>query len=405
MQLQTAQVSNPNRYQFGSRRGGEVLGLTHRERVLRAIERQEPDRVPVDFGGTYATSISLGAYQNLMGHLALEGGGDVIRKWANVVQPDEKVLRYLDIDTRMIVPRYGDNWNEWWRVKLLPDGSYLDEWGIIWAKPETGNYFIKKSPLAGDVDTGDLETYPWPNPDDPDRYYGIREQAMALKEETDCAVVVMFPRPIVSLSQFLRGYEDWFLDMATNRDFLQALMDKILDIDLKVGKRLFEAIGKYVDVVFVHDDLATQESLMFSPEQYREMVKPRHQKIFNFIKTHSNAKVIYHCDGAIYPIMRDFVEIGVDALNPVQVSAQGMNTPTLKKEFGDRLCFWGGIDTHRVLSRGSPGDVREEVKKQIEILGQGGGYVLAAVHNIQDDVKPENIVTMFEAAKEFGKYD
>jgi len=387
------------------KKGQGILGLTHRERVLRAIGRQESDRVPVDLGGTYATSISLGAYQNLMGHLELEGRGDVIRKWADVVQPDEKVLRYLDIDTRMIVPRYGDDWNEWWRVKLLPDGSYLDEWGIIWAKPDTGNYFIKKSPLAGDVDTRDLETYPWPNPYDPERYYGIREQARALKEETDCAVVVMFPRPIVSLSQFLRGYEDWFLDMATNRDFLQALMDKILDIDLKVGKRLFEAIGKYVDLVFVHDDLATQESLMFSPEQYREMVKPRHRKIFNFIKTHTNAKVIYHCDGAVYPIIEDFIEIGVDALNPVQVSAQGMDSRVLKREFGDRLCFWGGIDTHRVLSRGSPSDVREEVKKQIEILGKGGGYVLAAVHNIQDDVKPENIVAMFEAAKEFGKYD
>jgi len=193
--------------------------------------------------------------------------------------------------------------------------------------------------------------------------------------------------------------------MADNRDFLQALMDKILDIDLKIGKRLFEAIGKYVDLVFVHDDLATQESLMFSPERYKEVVKPRHQEIFNFIKTHRNAKVIYHCDGAIYPIINDFIEIGVDALNPVQVSAQGMDARSLKREFGDRLSFWGGIDTHRVLRQGSPEDVREEVKKQIEILGKGGGYILAAVHNIQDDVKPENIVAMFEAAKEFGKYD
>jgi len=381
------------------------LGLTHRERVIRAIERRESDRVPVDFGGTYATSISLGAYENLIGHLRLEATTKVIRKWADVVQPDEKVLRHFDIDTRMIVPRCDDEWNEWWRLKPLPDGSFLDEWGITWGKPDTGNYFIKKSPLAGDVDIKDLETHPWPNPDDPERYYGLKEQARTLKEGTDYAVIMMFPRPIVSLSQFLRGYEDWFLDMAANRGFLEALMDKILDINLKIGKRLFEAIGKYVDLVFVHDDLATQESLMFSPEHYREIVKPRHQKIFNFIKTHSDAKVIYHCDGAIYPLMNDFIEIGVDALNPVQVSAKGMDTRALKSEFGDRLSFWGGIDTHQVLPEGSPEDVREEVKKQIEILGKGGGYILAAVHNIQDDVKPENIVAMFEATKEFGKYD
>jgi uroporphyrinogen decarboxylase len=381
------------------------LGLTHRERVIRAIERRELDRVPADLGGTYATSISLRAYENLVGHLKLRGKANVIRKWAKVVQPDEKVLRYFDIDTRMIVPRCDDEWNEWWRLKRLPDGSFLDEWGIIWGKPDTGNYFIKKSPLAGDVDIKDLETHPWPNPDDPERYYGIKEQARTLKEGTDYAVIMMFPRPIVSLSQFLRGYEDWFLDMAANRDFLEALMDKILNIDLKIGERVFDAIGKYVDLVFVHDDLATQESLMFSPEHYREIVKPRHQKIFNFIKTHSDAKVIYHCDGAIYPLINDFIEIGVDALNPVQVSAEGMNTRVLKSEFGDRLSFWGGIDTHQVLPQGSPEDVREEVKKQIEILGKGGGYILAAVHNIQDDVKAENIVAMFEATKEFGKYD
>ena len=381
------------------------MSLTHRERVLRAIERRESDRVPVDLGGTYATSISLRAYENLIGHLRLEATTNIVRKWANVVQPDEKVLRHFDIDTRMIVSRSGAEWNEWWKVKRLPDGSFLDEWGIIWGKPDTGNYFIKKSPLAGDVAIKDLETYPWPNPDDPERYYGLKEQARALKEGTDYALIAMFPRPVVSLSQFLRGYEDWFLDMAANPGFLEALMDKILDINLKIGKRLFEAIGKYVDLVFVHDDLATQESLMFSPEHYREIVKPRHQKIFNLIKTHSDAKVIYHCDGAIFPLMNDFIEIGVDALNPVQVSAEGMDTGALKREFGDRLSFWGGIDTHQVLPDGSPEDVREEVKKQIEILGKGGGYILAAVHNIQDDVKPENIVAMFEAAKEFGNYD
>jgi len=355
--------------------------------------------------GLTPPAFPLGHMKISSGHLRLEATTKVIRKWADVVQPDEKVLRHFDIDTRMIVPRCDDEWNEWWRLKPLPDGSFLDEWGITWGKPDTGNYFIKKSPLAGDVDIKDLETHPWPNPDDPERYYGLKEQARTLKEGTDYAVIMMFPRPIVSLSQFLRGYEDWFLDMAANRGFLEALMDKILDINLKIGKRLFEAIGKYVDLVFVHDDLATQESLMFSPEHYREIVKPRHQKIFNFIKTHSDAKVIYHCDGAIYPLMNDFIEIGVDALNPVQVSAKGMDTRALKSEFGDRLSFWGGIDTHQVLPEGSPEDVREEVKKQIEILGKGGGYILAAVHNIQDDVKPENIVAMFESAKEFGNYD
>jgi uroporphyrinogen decarboxylase len=159
-----------------------------------------------------------------------------------------------------------------------------------------------------------------------------------------------------------------------------------------------------VDAWFVHDDLATQTELMCSPQAYRTLIKPRHRRIFEFLKTHSDAKIIYHCDGAILPIINDFIEIGVDALNPVQISAEGMDTKSLKAQFGDRLAFWGAIDTHTVLPKGTTDDVRQEVKTQVESLGKNGGYILAAVHNIQDDIPPQNIVAMVEAAHEFGKY-
>ncbi len=381
------------------------MRLTHRERVLRAINHQEPDRVPLDLGGTYTSSIAHGAYDRLSAHLNLAGESPVIRKWASVVRPNENVLKHFDIDTRMVVPRYGNDWNEYWRLSPgQEEGYFKDEWGIVWKKPETGHSFISNHPVSGDPDINALEKYRWPDPDDPERYHGLKEQAKALKEETDYAVIGIFPRPIVSLSQFLRGYENWFMDMGINQDFLEALMDKILEIDLKIGKHILDAIGKYVDLMFVHDDLATQENLMFSPESYRKIVKPRHQKIFNFIKTHSDAKIIYHTDGAIYPIIDDFIEIGVDALNPVQTSTQGMDSEGLRKNFGDRLCFWGGIDTQDILPNGSPEEVREEVKKQIESLGKSGNYIISAVHNIQDDVPAENIIAMFDAAKQFGTY-
>ena len=381
------------------------MSLTHRERVLRAVNHEAPDRMPRDLGGTYASSISLMAHQRLMQHLGISGESAVIRKWASVVRPDEALLKHFDIDTRMIVPRYEADWNEYWKLTPMPEeGEFQDEWGVVWRKPETGHSFISKHPLSGEPDIDAIERYPWPDPDDPKRYDGLRDQAKELKENTDYAVIGMFPRPIVSLSQFLRGYEDWFVDMAMNLEFMEALMDKVLEIDLKIGKHLFDEIGKYVDLVFVHDDLATQENLMFSPDTYRKIVKPRHQKIFNFIKTHSDAKVIYHTDGAIYPILEDFVEIGVDALNPVQTSAKGMDSETLSRDFGGRLCFWGGIDTQHTLPKGSPEDVRREVESQIRTLGKNGNYVLSAVHNIQDDVPPENIVAMFEAAQEYGKY-
>ncbi len=381
------------------------MGLTPRERVLRAVDHKEPDRVPLDLGGTYTSSISRGAYEKLLAHLNLSGRSHIIRKWASVVKPDEALLKHFDVDTRMVVPRFEDTWNEYW--KLTPVGeedAYRDEWGVVWRKPETGHAFISSHPLSGRVDVGALASFSWPDPDDPARYHGLKEQARELKENTDYAVIGVFPRPIVSLSQFLRGYEDWFMDMGMNQAFLEVLMDYILETDLKIGKRMLDDIGKYVDLMFVHDDLATQESLMFSPDSYRSIVKPRHQKIFNLIKTHSDAKIIYHTDGSVFPLLEDFVEIGVDALNPVQTSAQGMDSEKLNREFGDRLCFWGGIDTQHVLPAGSPEDVREEVRRQIEWLGKDGNYVLSAVHNIQDDVSPDNIVAMFAAAREYGSY-
>jgi uroporphyrinogen decarboxylase len=382
-----------------------MANLSHRERVMRALNHQEPDRVPVDIGGTYASSIASGAYARLLDHLNLEGEAAIMRKWASVVRPDESLLRRLDIDTRMVVPRYGNDWNEYWKLTPLPDGAtYQDEWGVPWTKPEKGPAFISKHPLAGDITLADLEEYPWPDPAIPERYAGLREQAEQLKNNTDYAVIAMFPRPIVSLSQFIRGYDDWFVDIGMNHELIETMMDKILEVDLRIGKTLLDLIGKYVDIVFFHDDLATQTELMCSPEAYRKIIKPRHRQIVNFIKSHSDAKVVYHCDGAILPIIDDFIEIGVDALNPVQISAAGMDTKSLKQQFGDRLSFWGAIDTHTVLPKGTTEDVRQEVKTQIESLGKNGGYVLAAVHNIQDDIPPQNIVAMVEAARAYGQY-
>ena len=381
------------------------MGLTHRERVLRAVDHQEPDRVPLDLGGTYTSSISRGAYENLLRYLTIEGECEVMRKWASVVRPDEKLLRYFDVDTRMVVPLCGEQWNEYWRITPLDEaGSFRDEWGVVWRKPETGHSFISEHPFSQEITLDDLEKHPWPDPDDPERYAGLKEQARALKEDTDYAVIGIFPRPIVSLSQFLRGYDKWFLDVIINRDLLEAIMDRIMEIDLRIGEHILGEIGKYVDLMFVHDDLATQQSLMVSPQHYREIIKPRHEKMFNLIKTHSDARIIYHTDGAVYPILQDLIEIGVDVLNPVQTSAEGMDGRMLQREFGDKLCFWGAIESQKVLPTGSPEEVREEVKRQIESLGKEGNYVLAACHNIQDDVPPQNIVAMFEAARELGRY-
>ena len=378
--------------------------MSHRERVLTALSHEEPDRVPIDLGATYASSISRKAYENLKSYLGLEHSTVTMRKWADIVKPDESVLIPLDIDTRMIMPRADDGWVEGWREQILPDGSSRDEWGLIRVKPPDGFYFMTHFPLAGDKTIKDIEEYPWPDPNDRERFKGLKEEAAFLRKTTHYALVTMFPRPFVSLSQFLRGYTDWFTDLILNREFTETLMEKILQICLSIGKRLLEEVGEYVDLIFVHDDLATTESLMMSPDIYREIIKPRHKRIFDLIKDSTQAKIIYHCDGAIYPLIRDFIDIGVDVLNPVQVSARGVDTDTLKREFGDKISFWGGIDTSYVLPKGTMEEVEGEVHKRIDHLGKGGGYVVAPVHNILDEVPPENIVTLYQTAVRYGRY-
>jgi len=378
--------------------------MSHRERVMMALSHEEPDRIPIDLGGTYASSISVKAYENLKGYLGFEHPTVIMRKWSDIVKPNESILTYFDIDTRVVMPRAGTGWVEGWREETLPDGSSKDEWGLIRIKPPNGNYFMTHFPLSGERTIKDIEEYPWPDPDDEERFRGLKDEAAFLRRSTDYALITMFPRPFVSLSQFLRGYTDWFTDLILNRELIETMMEKILTLCLAIGKRLLEEVGEYVDLVFVHDDLATAESLMMSPQLYREIVKPRHKRIFDLIKNMTQAKVIYHCDGAIYPLVGDFIEIGVDVLNPVQVSAKGVDTDKLKQEFGDRLSFWGGIDTSSVLPRGTIEEVKNEVQKRIEHLGKGGGYVVAPVHNILDEVSPENIVAMYRTALEVGRY-
>jgi len=364
------------------------------------------DRVPRDLGGTFTSTIARGAHDSLLQYLGMEGESKVIRKWARAVRPDERVLARFDIDTRMVTPRHDDSWNEYWRLSpMSPESTRTDEWGVTWRRPETGPWFISNHPLKAAQTINDLDMHPfWPDPEDDERYYGLKEQARRLKEETDYAVIGVFPRPVVSLSQFLRGYDTFFMDLALNHVMLEAVMDRILDLDLRIGERILSEIGSYVDIMFVHDDLATQESLMFSPDHYRKFVKPRHKKIFDCIKTHSDAKILFHTDGAIRPLLDDLIEIGVDALNPIQVSAAGMEPEKLAADYGNRLCFWGGMDTQRVLNTGKPGEVRAEVRNLVRSLGGAGNYVIAAVHNIQDDVPPENVIALFDAAEEFGIY-
>jgi uroporphyrinogen decarboxylase len=256
-------------------------------------------------------------------------------------------------------------------------------------------------------DTKDaIDRHPWPDPEDPGRYRGLRERARELHEETDYAVVLNVNSAFFLRCAELRGWENFYMDMAGNPEFAYALMERYLEVRLRMAERALEEVGEHIDIVFTSsDDLGMTDRTIVSPEMYRQLIKPLQKKTFDFFKDRTPAKRFYHCDGALYPIIEDFIEIGVEVLNPIQVSAVGMgDTKKLKQEFGDRLAFWGAIDTNQVLPLGTTEDVREEVRQRITDLAPGGGYVLCSVHNIQPEVPPENVVAMFDSAYELGGY-
>lgn len=260
------------------------------------------------------------------------------------------------------------------------------------------------SPFAGEASAEQIKRHPWPDPYDPGLVQGMAEEARRLHGETDFAIVLNLPVGFVHQAQFLRGYEEWLTDLILNPTFAEALMDRLLELYMIIGERIIETASGHFDLLFYGDDVAFQDGPMMSLGLYRKMIKPRHWQLFSHLKAKARVPLVFHSCGSIYPLMEDLIQVGVDCINPVQVSAKDMDSKRLKREFGDRISFWGGIDTHKVLPFGTPEDVRGEVKRRIEDLGPGGGYILNSVHNLQPEVPPENIVAMFEAAKEFGKY-
>lgn len=249
--------------------------------------------------------------------------------------------------------------------------------------------------------TDDLDGYPWPDLSHPDRFKGLEEEARALHDDTPYAVVFVSGVSPFEQICLLRGLDAWMFDLAADPDFVEALMRKVTDLMLAGVTKFLEEAGEYLDVLVMGDDLGTQTSTLISPEMYRRMIKPYHAELIAAIKSKTQAKIFFHSDGNIYPLIGDLIDVGVDALNPMQVSAVGMSPSNLKQRFGGRIVFWGGIDTQELLPKGRPEDVRQAVRDTLRTMGLDGGYILGAVHNVQDDVPPENVWAMLDEAATF----
>ncbi|UCH35493.1 MAG: hypothetical protein JSV65_03845 [Armatimonadota bacterium] len=381
--------------------------MTPRTRLRLALAHKEPDRIPFDLGSSRVTGISLIAYHRLRRLLGLpDQEASVADLKQGLAQPHEDLLKHLHVDTRGLFPRPPRDWNPTLR-RDAGYRSFTDEWGITWSTPEDGGlyYDMTAHALGGPISLTEVRAHPWPNGADSSRLEGLAGDARRLADEGYGLVLVGVTSGVVEQSAWLRGFGDFYCDLAADPDLACAVMDAVLDVKLAFWGAALAEVGELAQVAVEADDLADQRGLVVSRDTYRRFIKPRHRRLFEFIHEHGEARVLFHSCGAVRELIPDLIEAGVDILNPVQVSAAGMDTAVLKREFGDALTFWGGgVDTQRVLPRGTAQEVRDEVRRRIDDLAPGGGFVFAAVHNIQADVPAENIEAMWQAMRECGVY-
>lgn len=370
-----------------------------RERLRLALAHREPDRVPIDFGGMQ-TTIEVLAYRDLLSHLGFKE--DILVFTRDHVVPSEKILNMFGVDTRYI---YYEPIKLWSPIS----GTVFDEWGIGWQKKTERSLYFEPVyyPLREAKNIEDLEKYKWPGLPNKERIAYWQKRAKMLYEETEYALV----GDVVGLGVFetawaLQGLDRFMVNLSRRLTFVEALLDKVLEIKIQQYEIYLSAIGPYIEVINISDDMGTQYGPLINPSLYRKVVKPRHKALIEAIKRKTHAKVFLHSCGAVYEFIPDFIEIGVDILNPIQVSARGMeDTARLKREFGKDLVFWGGsCDSQHTLPFGTPKEVKDETKRRIEDLKPGGGYVFSPIHNIQPGVPPQNVVVLFETALQYGKY-
>jgi len=411
--------------------------MTSRQRILDAIEHRQPDRVPIDFGGHRSSGIMAMGYARLKEALGISSGGlyvyDFIQQLA-IVEPD--VIDAVGGDTvelgRAFMP--GDEgWKDW----TLPDGTpckipaYLEvekrggDWwllgedGLELGVQKEGCLYFEQTHFpcldrAFDEERFDdlEETFGrsmWLSTPHPGAHLALDEAGLAelaagaarLRASTDRAVIGLFGGNLFEIPQFLYRIDNHLANIGLYPEAHHRMLQKLCDLHLADLEKWLGAVGEHIDVILFGDDLGGQTGPLISPAMYREFLKPYHSKLWHRARELADAKVMLHSCGGLEPLLGDLIEAGLDTINPVQITSEGMDPRHLKDAYGDRLCFWGGgCDTRDVLPHGTPQEVRDHVRRQVDIFGPGGGFVFQQVHNIMADVPAQNIVAMFEAVNE-----
>jgi len=382
------------------------------KRLETALAHREPDFVPFDLGGTIVSGINVKALQCLVNFLGLSVDVKVQDQVTQMAELPEEVATLLKVDVKSTRPNkpalpgpskdYG-----------LVGGHYrlVDEFGMGWQMPRDGGlyYDLHHSPLAGAESVAEIENYPWPDPLDPARFKDLAAGAdRIVLDEQKGLVVERMHSGMWEHAMWMRGYEQFFMDMASDEKMVHAIMSKELEIKMKYWGRVLELVDRHTLVISEADDLGGQDGLLVSLDMYKRLIWPYHRKLFEFIrkKARTTVHIFYHNDGAIYDSLPLLVEAGADIMNPWQVNCRGMDdTAKFKREWGKDLTIWGGTcDTQRVLPFGTPQEVRDETKRRIEDLAPGGGFVFAPIHVIQGGVPPENIMAWWETLQQYGGY-
>lgn len=371
---------------------------TPRQLVIDCLNHKENLRVPLDLGGQSNTTLTLKALLKLNRYLYKfkdKENVKIMAKHFQSVDVPENILQRLNIDFRSVKPGKPNKKKE----TKFSDGSYLDSWGIKYSPSGKGLYYdISEFPLI-DYEADEIDNYDWLDPDDKGWTEGLKEKIEDYYFNTDYAIIGnMTSAQIFERCWNLRGFEAFLIDLHTNKTFAHKLLDKITNIQIRRIKNFLDICGKYLNIFKISDDLCGQLAPFISPKTYTEMIMPYHKKYVEQIKKYTDAKMALHCCGNIRPLIPKLIEAGFEVLHPFQYSCPEMEPKSLKKEFGNDVIFWGGIDVQKFLPNATTEEVNREVKNIINIMHSGGGYIFSPSHNIQTDIPPENLVEMYDTA-------
>jgi uroporphyrinogen decarboxylase len=402
--------------------------MNSRERLVAALHHEEPDLVPIDFGSTGSSGINIIAYNRLVKYLGLDLKPPLLFDlFQQLAEPDPEILQITGCDVVMLKrlrPRFNlriDELKEW----TLKDGSkclvpkefspvvneaggldIMDGQTVLARMPKGGYYFdLVDTPHSYVETAGDVDRVSFPEFDEEEIQY-LASRAKTLYEGTSYGIVGAFGGSIVETGQRSFGFEKFMVDLMINEDVIGYWMDKLVESHLANLKKYLQAVGPYIQVIQFSDDLGTQNSLLMSRDIYRRLIMPRQQKLYRYVReNYPGITVLIHSCGSIFELLPDLIEAGIQAINPVQISASNMEPARLKKSFGRELVFWGGgADMQFVVRNGSLADIAADVAANISAFKPGGGFVFTQVHNIQENVPPEKIMAIYQAAQENRRY-